>query len=124
MPMFPLDVHAASAYLDQPVFVDTDTPSDCRARVSRQDTQLETTRYLEKSQRSASDVFQKFWFSNWEFQSSERNVSKVFVESPEPGEVDFPGSDAGQARGKTLRDLSRLWKYANGGVPDDRGNLG
>ena len=122
-PMFPLDVHAASAFLDQTVFVDTDHPSNSEAQVSRKEIEFETKMYLEKNQRSISDVLQNLWFSNWvsnwEFGSGDQSEFDVSTRLPEPGEVAFLGSDAAQAKGKTLREMSRLWKYANGGVPDD-----
>ena len=110
-PMFPLDKTRANEFLDQVVDVDEKTASS-RESVSAQRTGI---------------LRQESALGNFEFgDGSVVPVGDVLQAGKAAGVgvgsginfVEPSGFGVAEARGKTVRELSRLWRYVNGGIPD------
>lgn len=113
-PMFPLDKARANEFLDRVVEVDETTASR-RESVSAQQTGI---------------MRQESSLENFEF--GDGRVVPVGGAASRNGKsrrdgagigsginfVEPSGLGVAQARGKTVRELSRLWRYVGGGSPD------
>ena len=118
--MFPLDAQAASEFLDQEVSVETDLAHQREAEARRQTTSMRA-RSTTEVDASTLDGLKSLWLQRWGIEFGDGHTIRMPIGRLGPGEVAFLGghAEAEAAKGKTVRELSRLWKYTNGGTPDD-----
>ena len=118
--MFPLDAQAASDFLDQEVQAETDLAHKREAMARRQTTHMRS-RSTVKSDASSLEGLRSLWFRRWGIEFGDGDCVKMPIGRLGPGEIAFltGHAEAEAAKGKTIRELSRLWKYVNGGVPED-----
>ena len=120
--MFPLDAEAESKFLDRVVHVDISIHGKREEEVRRQTTVMmrRTEVIRAKANDSTAGGLKDLWFKRWGIQMGDGQEIQMPIGKLAPGDIAFLGgvTEARQAEGKTVRQLSRLWKYAGGAVPE------
>ena len=118
--MFPLDAQAASRFREQVVHVETDLPRQKEEELRRTTGKMRG-RSTFKGDASTPHGLRHLWFNRWGIDFGDGKSINMPLGRLGPGEITFLGghAEAEAAKGKTVGELSRLWKYASGGVPDD-----
>lgn len=123
--MFPLDVEARNDFLDQVVRVKTDMPRQSEAPILQDITELRTNifRGIFGNTISSLKGLKRLWFFRWDIKFGDDGKVLLPVGKVDPTYAAFLGGsfDVEGAKGKKVRELSRLWRYIGGAVPPPPG---